>query len=438
MLLAVSAVPGCSVGVGRSTAPHPPIVIKVDGAAREAIAPALQAFQDGHPSLLVTWPEDAEESNYNAAVTSQPLFEGCREEVLELPGLLITTPSRQVELGAGASFWFSSSLEGEVIEELASFLRERCEAQSAEWTMHLGGDIIPGRRVAKAIVERGPLFPFEAAAPLMQGGDIVFANLEAPLSDRYPPPFSGVDFIGPTSTIEGLKLLGLNLVNLANNHSTNFGTAAFTDTLQLLEANGIRYVGGGRDYQQAYSPVVMEANGTKVAFISYNCVLGSINATPERPGVAWMDLPPYYQMNQAQVRGMQDRVREMRGQADVVVACFHWNEEYVPPATSTVALAHAACEAGADLVVGSHPHCVQKFEVYGDSFIIYNLGNFVFDQMHRDITREGFLAHLHFQGNRLREVDFLPYIINDPCRPVPLEGAPAASLSEKLLGMSGY
>ena len=258
------------------------------------------------------------------------------------------------------------------------------------------------------------------------------------MSDRYPPPFSGIDFIGPTSTIEGLKLLGLNLVNLANNHSTNFGTAAFTDTLQLLEANGISYVGGGRDYQQAYSPVVVEANGVKVAFISYNCVLGSINATPERPGVAWMDLPPYYQMNQAQVRDMQGKVREMRGRADVVVACFHWNEEYVPPDPSTVALAHAACEAGADLVVGSHPHCVQRFEAYGNSLILYNLGNFVFDQIHRDITREGFLAHLHFQGNRLREIDFFPYIINDPCRPVPLEGAPAVSLSEKLLVISGY
>ena len=170
MLLAISVAAGCSTGEGSPAASHPPIVVKVEESVREMVAPVLQAFQDGHPSLLVTWPEDAEESNYNAAVASQPLFDGCREEVMVLHGLLVTTPSRQVELGADTSFWFSSSLDSEVTKELAAFLREGCEAHSAEWTMHLGGDIIPGRRVAKAIVERGPLFPFEAVAPLMQGG----------------------------------------------------------------------------------------------------------------------------------------------------------------------------------------------------------------------------------------------------------------------------
>ncbi len=438
LLLAAQAAQGCGPAGGGKSPSHPPIVVRVADGAAERIAPALQAFQDRHPSLLVTWPEDAEEANYNAAVTARPLFDFCREEVLSLPGLTVNTPSRQLTLKEGSRFWFSSSLDSEVMEELAAFLKVWMEEGSAEWTMHVGGDIIPGRRVAKAIVERGPLFPFDAVAPLMQGGDIVFADLEAPISDRYPPPFSGVEFIGPSSTIEGLKLLGLDLVNLANNHSTNFGTAAFTDTLRLLEANGIRYVGGGRDYQQAYSHVTQEAGGVEVAFLSYNCVLGSVNATPERPGVAWMDLPPYYQMNPAQVRGMQEKVMRMGDEADVVVACFHWNEEYVPPSSSTVALAHAACDAGADLVIGSHPHCIQPFEFYGESFIIYNLGNLVFDQMHRDITREGFIAHLHFRGDRLFRVDFIPYLINDPCRPVPVDGAAAVSLSEKLLRMSGY
>ncbi len=436
--LALPFIPGCgSYTGGGSAAAARPIVIKLEAEAAAEVVPLLQSFQEENPGLAVTWPDGAEEGLYDSAVSRQPVYQAVAEEILRAPGLTVSTPSRTVTLREERSYWFSSSRDDQAARCLASYLRERGLGEREEWTMHLGGDIIPGRRVAKAIVELGPLFPFEAVAPYMQGGDIVFANLEAPLSERYPPPFSGVDFIGPTSTIEGLKLLGLNLVNLANNHSTNFGTGAFTDTLQLLEANGIRYVGGGRDYEQAYSTVYMEAGGARVAFISYNCVLGSVNATPERPGVAWMDLPPYYQMNQAQVARMQERVKEARAEADLVVACFHWNEEYQPPAKPTISLAHAACEAGADLVVGSHPHCVQPLEFYGNSLIFYNLGNFVFDQMHRDITREGFMAHLTFQGGKLTRVELIPYIINDPCKPVPLSGSAAVSLSEKILRMSG-
>ena len=273
---------------------------------------------------------------------------------------------------------------------------------------------------AKAIVERGPLFPFQQVAPYMQGADIVLADLEAPMTDRYKPPFTGVEFLGPASSVEGLKSMGVNVVTLGNNHSTNHGTAAFTDTLDLLEANGIKYVGGGRDIYQARAPLVMEVKGLRVAFLDYNAVAGSTNATETMPGVAWIDLPPYGNYSQAYVSLVQEAVKAAGQQADMVIVGFHWGVEYVPPSEDMINLAHATCDAGADLIIGSHPHCPQPFECYGGSFIVYNLGNFVFDQTWAEYTREGFIARMALQGDQLTGVEFIPYLINAPCvHPLP-------------------
>ncbi|MEJ5185892.1 MAG: CapA family protein [Candidatus Geothermincolales bacterium] len=328
--------------------------------------------------------------------------------------------------------------EGTKRDEVIGLLETWATSGFPTTTLGFAGDIIPSRTVAKQMGKRGVLFPFRDAAPLLSDADLAWGNLECPLSDRYPPPTKGVSFIAPTETVKGLELCGFDVLSLANNHSTNFGTAPFLDTLKTLEEKGMRYVGGGRDSGEAYSPLILEVKGIRFAFLAFNCVAGSVNAGPGKPGVAWLDLPPYAPFGRDDEESVKRKVMEAREQADFLVVSFHWGEEYrYRPSDSQVKLAHVACDAGADMVVSSHPHCIQPVEIYGHSFIAYSLGNFVFDQMFADYTREGFVLRCRLRGNRLEEAELAPYLIHDYCRPVPMDPASARRFADKMRAISG-
>lgn len=121
---------------------------------------------------------------------------------------------------------------------------------------------------------------------------------------------------------------GIDVVSLANNHSANFGTVAFTDTLKLLEENGIAFVGGGRDSGEAYRPLSLEIKGTRVTFLTDNAISGIINAGPGKPGVAWIDMWPYAADDPEDLARMQEAVRQAKEGGGFVVVAFHWSEEY--------------------------------------------------------------------------------------------------------------
>ncbi len=237
--------------------------------------------------------------------------------------------------------------------------------------------------------------------------------------------------------MEGLKACGIDVVSLANNHSTNFGRGAFTDTLELLKENGIAYVGGGYDSTEAYRPLSLEVKGTRVTFLAYNAIAGSVNAEPGKPGVAWFDMWPYANDDPEDLARMQEAVRRAKEGGGFVVVGFHWGEEYKRlPSPSMRKVAHAACEAGADMVIGTHPHCIQSLEWYKGSFIAYSLGNFVFDQMFADHTRQGVILCCRIMGGELVEVELLPYLICDYCRPVVLDPGSARGIVDSLLSIS--
>ncbi len=146
---------------------------------------------------------------------------------------------------------------------------------------------------------------------------------------------------------------------------------------------------------------------------------------------------PYAKDDPEDLARMQEAVRKAKQEGGFVVVGFHWSEEYKKlPNPSMRKVAHAACDAGADLVIGTHPHCIQSLEWYKGSFIAYSLGNFVFDQMFADYTRQGIILRCRLMGSELVEIELLPYLIQDYCRPVVLEQGSARSIVDPLLSIS--
>ena len=373
--------------------------------------------------------------------------------VTGLPAVGLTAGTLHKILQPAHKYWFSYKRTGIILKEqnpdvesLEKYIQSYFDENTASVVTAVG-DIIPARHVAEAMAKHGTNFPFAPMRGLMKGSDVTVGDLECPLTDRIEAPHEGMTFAAPTSAVGGLELLGINVITLANNHSTNFGRQAFTDTLKTLKDSDIKYAGGGYNFSEAHQPAIVEHNGVKFAFLSYNSIEGSIDATASEPGVTWIRMPPFNPDNPDDVAMVENDIRKARQQADVVIPCFHWSEEYkYHPNASMVILAHKACDAGADMVIGQHPHTVQSIEWYKGKFIAYSLGNFIFDQRKLEIngaqvgeqTRKGYVLRCDYRRNMPVSLTLLPYRINDECQTVPLKGKAAQELLNKVFDISGW
>jgi poly-gamma-glutamate synthesis protein (capsule biosynthesis protein) len=171
--------------------------------------------------------------------------------------------------------------------------------------------------------------PFLKVADTLDNADITFANLENPFSDRIKPPYEGMSFLCPTQGIEGLLYAGIDIVGLANNHSTDFGNEVFSDTLDVLSKNNIKYCGGGENQEEASEPAILEIKGKKIAFLNYNSIIGGIEAGENNPGINWIRIKPWAEEdNQQDIDRMKKQVSTAKEQVDLVIVCFHWGVEY--------------------------------------------------------------------------------------------------------------
>jgi poly-gamma-glutamate synthesis protein (capsule biosynthesis protein) len=190
---------------------------------------------------------------------------------------------------------------------------------------------------------------------------------------------------------------------------------------------------------EAQSPGVVEAGVVSFAFLDFNSIIGSLNATSTTPGVAWIRMKPWSKDSPEDMELVKQSIQKAKSQGNFVVACFHWSAEYThKPSDSQRNMGHLACDAGADLVIGSHPHCTQAIEMYNGKLIAYSLGNFIFDQMEHDYSREGVIMKCRFNGTLLTSLELVPYVITDWCQPVAVSGLQAKKIMDELLSVSGY
>jgi poly-gamma-glutamate synthesis protein (capsule biosynthesis protein) len=272
------------------------------------------------------------------------------------------------------------------------------------------GDIMLGRSLAQRIADGKGDSIFSSVDPVVQAADLAVGNLECAVGQGGTKAKKGFAFLAPPQSAAILGRAGFDLLSLANNHSFDFGPEVFRQTQQLITENDMRIVGAGVNASQAYSAVEYEVHGLRLAFLSYADVpperdgfdAKSWTAGESTPGIAWAD---------------DDRIisnlQTWRSQADFVIVLFHFGiEGTTTPSDRQIALAHLAVDYGADLVVGSHPHLVQKEETYKSRSIFYSLGNFVFDGFSGAYNHG---AILQVSLSRERPVDFklIPVILVD-------------------------
>jgi poly-gamma-glutamate capsule biosynthesis protein CapA/YwtB (metallophosphatase superfamily) len=246
------------------------------------------------------------------------------------------------------------------------------------------GDINLGDVPGAAIEAEGPGYPWESAGRALRRADIAFGNLESAVSERGTPFPKQFNFRGTPEALAGLRRhSGIDVLNLANNHVGDYGRTALLDTVRGVERLGMRAVGAGPGLKRALRPQVVERLGLRVAFVGFSNILPlEFAAEPGRPGVAW-----------ATPETVGEAVRAARQRADVVVATFHWGIEKMPYETADQAeLARVAADAGAQLVIGAHPHVLQPLRRAGAALVAYSLGNFVFGAHSSDTAATGVLV----------------------------------------------
>jgi poly-gamma-glutamate synthesis protein (capsule biosynthesis protein) len=279
-------------------------------------------------------------------------------------------------------------------------------------TLIATGDVIPARNVNNQIIAHGNdfFYPLSATADTLRQADLTVVNLEAPLVEGCPPTEEGFTFCGQPGFAGALREAGVDVATLENNHIDNYGPEGVAATEALLTASGIGYA-------NYYTLAVRDVRGLRFGFLAFNGVGGAFDRELVRR-----------------------RIEETAGQVDVLVTAFHWGKEYVtiPQADPGIAaddpvdIAHLAVDAGADLVLGNHPHWVQGVEVYAGKLITYAHGNFIADQMWSYETTLGVIGRYIFYDNELVSVQFVPVRIEDYARPVLLEGEEAQAILDAM------
>lgn len=246
---------------------------------------------------------------------------------------------------------------------------------------------------------------FRPILSTLREADIRYCQLEQILSERGALSRCGrfAPFRVSPGYVAGLKYAGFDVISPNGNHSLDWGVDAFLDTMSILEENGIRALGVGRDINEARRPVILEKNGNSIAFLAYNSILyPGWAAGVEWAGVAPMRVHTLYEQVEFDQPGtpcrihtfpyredmvaMKEDVKRARLSADVVVVAIHFGLHFVRAklAEYQPEVCHAAVDAGADVIIGTHPHILKAIEVYKGKVIFYSLGNFSFAPLKRD------------------------------------------------------
>lgn len=338
-------------------------------------------------------------------------------------------------------------------------------------TVALVGDLMLQHPIA-----RGGRSPGTASVfALFEAADLVMANLEVPLTARGAPADKHVVFRSDPSLAHELRAAGVDVVTLANNHMADCGLDGMFDTLEALGAAGVAAVGAGRNLDAALAPAVLAASGTRVAFlgIATTLAVGS-GAAPERPGIAPVRVTTSYVVDATaleetpgiapvvetrawagDVEVVARAVAAAKRQADACIVAVHWGVPHGwvaqfqdPIADYQRPLARVLVEAGADVVVGHHPHVLHGIEVIGGRPVFYSLGNFLFHALRVGVqptlrrtdppyswrslrsktNLDSAVALVTFEAGRPSAVEVVPVLINDAGDPELAGGDDAARI----------
>lgn len=291
------------------------------------------------------------------------------------------------------------------------------------------GDLINAGKVADVVAKSGYHYPYSYVKSIFQLDDMTIANVETPITKRGVPA-QHKEFVYKSSPkmASAMKEAGIDVVNLANNHVMDQGEEGLLDTFSALQGADIRYVGAGKNGTEAYQPVIVKRNGISVAVLGFSRVIPDVSwyAGKNKPGVA-----ATYDPTKALAS-----IRKAKQDADLVVVIAHWGKEKVDyPVKHQRDLAHAYIDAGADLIIGGHPHVLQGFEPYKGKWIAYSMGNFIFTRASQPKTWETMVLEAECSKEGTCKLQMHPYY-TELGRAVPLLGNKGQALISRLESIS--
>lgn len=307
-------------------------------------------------------------------------------------------------------------------------------ADPTQVSVAFAGDILfdPGYAVMSKLQQNGGHISAGIAPDLieeMRSADIMVLNNEFPYSDRgTPTPEKQFTFRARPQTVSYLGDLGVDLVSLANNHAYDYGETAFLDTMDTLAQAGIAYVGAGRNLQEARRPVYYIINNMKIAFVAATQIERLDN--PDTKGATDTSAGVFRCWNGD---NLLETVREARQNSDFVIVFLHWgteNQDTIDWAQEKQA--PEVAEAGADLIIGAHPHCLQQISMVNGVPVVYSLGNFWFNSK----TVDTGMVKVVLNENGLQSLQFIP-CLQSGCKTSLVQGEEKRRILNYMRGLSG-
>lgn len=269
----------------------------------------------------------------------------------------------------------------------SSWLYGQIPESESRLRLLLFGDVNLGRAVGQELLKGDLEYPFRLVRDTLTRADVVFVNLESQLSDQNGEtqhPRYNLIFCGPPIGAAALKQANVSVVSTANNHAFDYGSRALRETIQNLQNAGVLFVGTSNDSVDSSSPAILEKDGIRIGFLAYTQFVNLKGPWAGR--IAVYD----------EQRALRE-IEALRSKVDVIVASYHGGAEYVElPSEKVRRDFRTLADAGADIVVGHHPHYVQGVQMYQGKLLFYSLGNFVFYQPQLEWTQFGLGVQIEF------------------------------------------
>ncbi len=333
-------------------------------------------------------------------------------------------------------------------------------------TIAFTGDLVPSSAM---FAGDAPIDPAMCEVRvLLSSADVSVASLLSPLSERGVPIAKMINLRSDPALAADLRALGFSALHLANNHSMDYGFDALTDTVAHLAANGVSTFGAGADLTSATEGLVVTASGIRIGVLAWSALLAAgSGAGVERPGVAPLEVRVSYEIDQLylteeptfppvvrsavteqSLAAARARIAELRATVDVLLVVAHWGvgigdavSEYMQP------LAHALIDAGADAVLGTHPHSIYGVEVYDGKPIFYSPGLFIdqtprtgntpeVDELYASMSPDSYIAMIEADAGGVTSVRIVPTTLGVANLPVVAVGESADRIQSRLTAMS--
>lgn len=272
-------------------------------------------------------------------------------------------------------------------------------------TIAFTGDLIMEGSIERAMKLHGIDYPFLQVKQEIQEADYAIVNLETAVTTRGKADDKQYKFRTGPHSLQALKQAGFDMVSLANNHTMDYGEEGLLDTIDYVKKAGLDFVGAGRNSQEAYAAHTVQIKGKELAILGFSRVLPNVNwyAGNSKPGIA----------SGYQIDRMKKIIEDVKKEADYVFVYMHWGvERKQTPEPYQQKDAKAMIDAGADGIIGAHPHVIQELEYYKGKPIAYSIGNFFFPDYVNGLTAESCVLTFVIEGDDI-SMKYTPYVITN-------------------------